>query len=89
MQRDLPARILTCAFQSPGRHLDVLFQRHRRHCHSHVLKFLGKTEMNTGDDHVSGPFTVTTESWHRAKEGARVRKRKTRLVQTAARLKAA
>lgn len=61
-QQDLPVRIHTCAFQSPGRHLDVLFQRHRGHCHSHVLKFLGTAEMNTEDDHISRPFGVTTES---------------------------
>lgn len=66
MQRDRSAHIHTCAFQSPGRHLDTFFHRHSRHGHSQVLYFLGKTEMNTGDKHVSGPFSVTTESWHRA-----------------------
>lgn len=88
VQRDRSAHIHTWAFQSPGRHLDALFHRHGRHGHSQVLYFLGKTEMNTGDKHISWALSVTTESWHRAKEGSRVRKHKTSLVQTATGLKA-
>lgn len=37
---------------------------------------------DTRDDHIRGPLSVTTESRHRAKEGAHFRKRKTSLVQT-------
>lgn len=68
--------------------MDAVFQGHRRQRRSHVLKFLGKTEVNREDDHVSRLFHMTMESWHHAKEGARVRKHETSLVQTAARLQA-
>ena len=39
--------VRTCAFQSPVRHPCFC-----RHCLSHLLNFLGKTQRNRGNDHV-------------------------------------
>lgn len=53
MTGDLPACVHTCAFQSPVKQHFRLFARVNRHSVSQVLKFLGETEGNKGNNHIS------------------------------------